>query len=834
MRGKLNLVPVMVDDMRGQPSSDGVQCATRRRSSRHPTRAEEQERKDAEGTRVRHRCTTARLFRARRRGENTDNTEQDQVDSASVRSGASDKTFDSTMTAKPKDRFQACTSRHVPRAGSKSALDLVRPHAIHSQLSAAAVATAAAEEAWSVTTTSHVHPQGPQRTTPTVGRALGQPKGIRRLVSNRDCVQAQISTAPPVCVCDTCLFRDSGSPSQPLQKVAPSPPHPDYVLGVVGTKGRDRNPRLSTRIPGSRPEESRIVAASADGPTSPIDADELLDVSEPVSDNWLLPRASQAPCLAVCYDACDQRSYDQAKQIIAGVEKSFGSSFITLFVAASPTRSTPPPLAQSFLHPRLQTRQPPRIQIRTKRLVIIHGQEVERSYMSPLCVLLSHPEPLKTPEPCRTTLQLELELNLLATWSRHGYPMVQTPERKAPVRHIIEKAGEEKGSRRSIGEESVLAYGFPRFPLVSRLSCGKKGTGKEIEVVQIPTPKPSEEVRQIPPCNSRLTVHHPRLRQKAACSIVYALATVEQLIDKLFFCGVSEDVSIFPDLSVVHYLARVAQLPKRLKELEQSPVDPLLAGFIVALLQNWIEDYPNDFASPGAPSALAAVVRTACENTHLMTMLFSWAYSETPSRMNTSLTWTLTEFNFSQADGFPLFDPSYSSRRFASSIGRGLSPDARRGRVPALKRSKASPRVARIQLSIDRRGDHAPRDRVVLEDQARDWVRRGVKEDKLGKPKSIVEMNAFFDRYASGSCRLFSLDRAQERVRLVTHLCEVAQSLRAMNNYSSLRAFHVGINCVCETGDVVQSQVDVNVWRKYQSREKRFESTRTIYCTGWQ
>lgn len=36
------------------------------------------------------------------------------------------------------------------------------------------------------------------------------------------------------------------------------------------------------------------------------------------------------------------------------------------------------------------------------------------------------------------------------------------------------------------------------------------------------------------------------------------------------------------------------------------------------LLLMWIEDYPNDFASPGAPSALAAVVRTACDNVHLM------------------------------------------------------------------------------------------------------------------------------------------------------------------------------------------------------------------------
>jgi hypothetical protein len=65
-----------------------------------------------------------------------------------------------------------------------------------------------------------------------------------------------------------------------------------------------------------------------------------------------------------------------------------------------------------------------------------------------------------------------------------------------------------------------------------------------------------------------------------------------------------------------------------------------------------------------------------------------------------------------------------------------------------------------------------------------------------------------------------SLNRAQDRARLVTHLCDIAQSLRVLNNYSSLRAFHVGINCVCETGDVVQSQVPDKVWRKYQSADK--------------
>lgn len=65
-----------------------------------------------------------------------------------------------------------------------------------------------------------------------------------------------------------------------------------------------------------------------------------------------------------------------------------------------------------------------------------------------------------------------------------------------------------------------------------------------------------------------------------------------------------------------------------------------------------------------------------------------------------------------------------------------------------------------------------------------------------------------------------SLNRASERAQVVTHLCTVAQSLRVLNNYSSLRAFHVGINCVCEIGDVVQSQIQSTVWRKYQSADK--------------
>lgn len=59
------------------------------------------------------------------------------------------------------------------------------------------------------------------------------------------------------------------------------------------------------------------------------------------------------------------------------------------------------------------------------------------------------------------------------------------------------------------------------------------------------------------------------------------------------------------------------------------------------LLLMWIEDYPNDFASPGAPSALTAVVRTACDNIHLMYYgsEFTYFLDELPSLADDASSW---------------------------------------------------------------------------------------------------------------------------------------------------------------------------------------------------
>ncbi|KAG8697695.1 hypothetical protein FRC08_006371 [Ceratobasidium sp. 394] len=156
-------------------------------------------------------------------------------------------------------------------------------------------------------------------------------------------------------------------------------------------------------------------------------------------------------------------------------------------------------------------------------------------------------------------------------------------------------------------------------------------------------------------------------------------------------------------------------------------------------------------------------------------------------------------------------------------VPRGMSPDARRGGVSPVLKALVGVAAQLLEFTPVEVAEEITRIEtgLFLKIKPRDWVRRGVKEDKLGKPKSIVEMNAFFDRIGKWVMSVVvSLNRAQERAKLVTHLCDVAQALRALNNYSSLRAFHVGINCVCEAGDVVQSQVPEKTWRKYQSADK--------------
>ncbi|KAG9104574.1 hypothetical protein FRC07_009774, partial [Ceratobasidium sp. 392] len=465
----------------------------------------------------------------------------------------------------------------------------------------------------------------------------------------------------------------------------------------------------------------------------------------------------------------------------------------------------------------------------------------------------------------------------------------------------------EENGRKSTGEESLLSFGFPKVPstVPSPPMSALPAPAPEPVVQQVPTPKPSEETPQVraPPLQLKIDGTPSEVPpRKLPAPLCMRWATPDELLDKLFFAGVSDDEPWFIFNFFLTY--RLFMTPrtvllsfqKRLRDLDDFPADPLLAGFVqqrlCELLQLWIEDYPNDFAAPGAPSALAAVVRTACENTHLMYYgsEFTYFLDELPCLTDDAASWAFVsadtpvedtesaydfdlDFNHDFdpnglfADGRGLFDPGYSVAAAASAaiaipaagavgneevgpetsrspptsdfggrrmtrneslqddilVVRGSSPDARRGGVSPVLKALASVAAQLFEFTPVEIAEEITRIEtgLFLKIKPRDWVRRGVKEDRLGKPKSIIEMNAFFDRIGKWVMSIVvSLNRAQERAKLVTYLCDIAQALRALNNYSSLRAFHVGINCVCETGDVVQSQVPEKTWRKYQSADK--------------
>ncbi|KAG8743175.1 hypothetical protein FRC10_000318 [Ceratobasidium sp. 414] len=723
-------------------------------------------------------------------------------------------------------------------------------------------------------------------------------------------------------------------PAMPPQKVAPvASAQPDYVLGVVGSKACGKSALIKLAINAPDVEESRIVAASADGPTMTlasttfcrgavrileINADELLDLSEIECEKWRLwpdgfPKLNG---VAVCYDAQDQRSYNQAKQVLAGIGTSFTDpSFIAILLACKTdsideSADAPPELSAEraaklgaqygVQFVRTTNRTPAGIShmVHTFQWMLDHLTKY-RGTKRIIIIPRAKKAAGDTQQPTKSALvRTRSAGDLVSNWisDNSDAGARSAPNPTPPVFHPPPPPAEDAG-RRSVGGESLMSFGFPKVPAMLPLSVPAP------EVQQVPTPKPSEEVPHVraPPLQLKIdgtpSEAPPR---KLPAPLCMRWATPDELLDKLFFAGVSDDEPWFIFNFFLTY--RLFMTPrtvllsfqKRLRDLDDFPADPLLAGFVqqrlCELLQLWIEDYPNDFAAPGAPSALAAVVRTACESTHLMYYgseftyfldelpcladdAASWAFvsADTPVDDNESLYDFDLDFNHDFSfggepnglfgDGQGLFDPGYSMAAAANGavspeeagpeasrspptgatefggrrltrneslqsemvVPRGMSPDARRGGVPPVLKALAGVAAQLLEFTPVEIAEEITRIEtgLFLKIKPRDWVRRGVKEDKLGKPKSIVEMNAFFDRIGKWVMSVVvSLNRAQERAKLVTHLCDIAQALRALNNYSSLRAFHVGINCVCEAGDVVQSQVPEKTWRKYQSADK--------------
>ncbi|OCH96179.1 ras GEF [Obba rivulosa] len=104
--------------------------------------------------------------------------------------------------------------------------------------------------------------------------------------------------------------------------------------------------------------------------------------------------------------------------------------------------------------------------------------------------------------------------------------------------------------------------------------------------------------------------------------------TLDELLNKLLFVAVSDGEPMF----VSHFLLTYRRfasprsillaMQKRMRALDRPTGDPMFACFaqmrICLLLDNWIQMYPHDFAVPGTPSALTALVRSILGKTYLL------------------------------------------------------------------------------------------------------------------------------------------------------------------------------------------------------------------------
>ncbi|KAG8768612.1 hypothetical protein FRC12_005462 [Ceratobasidium sp. 428] len=134
--------------------------------------------------------------------------------------------------------------------------------------------------------------------------------------------------------------------------------------------------------------------------------------------------------------------------------------------------------------------------------------------------------------------------DLVSTWMSDSSDagMRSAPTPAPPVFHPPPPPPpEEAPGRKSTGEESLLSFGFPKVPMTVP---SPPVPAPEPVVQQVPTPKPSEEVPHVraPPLQLKIdgtpSEAPPR---KLPAPLCMRWATPDELLDKLFFAGVSDD-----------------------------------------------------------------------------------------------------------------------------------------------------------------------------------------------------------------------------------------------------------------------------------------------------
>ncbi|KAG9314388.1 ras guanine nucleotide exchange factor domain-containing protein [Chiua virens] len=344
-------------------------------------------------------------------------------------------------------------------------------------------------------------------------------------------------------------------------------------------------------------------------------------------------------------------------------------------------------------------------------------------------------------------------------------------------------------------------------------------------------------------------------KEKEPRSVQYA--TLDELLDKLLFLAVSGDDPTF----VAHFLLTYRRfasprsillaMQKRMRQLDNSVGDPMFASYaqmrICHLLENWIHTYPQDFAAPGAAGALNALVKSIIGKTYLLHYGSDFLpfLEHLPSVVDSDLAWAHkadhvlddADETYSISDGED--ETLAATTGSASSNPSSVAPSHENSTGSISRERKQSlplsakalimlttpsyppdtPEISPKQLlkelyrqSLELQNYDCSEiaeeitrveAKLFMEIEPRHWLRYTlIPGRKDPDSDTISRFNAISNHLADWVVSLILChDKPKSRAKQIEKFVDIAHKLRALNNYSALRAFVAGINNSTFQGD---------------------------------
>lgn len=306
-------------------------------------------------------------------------------------------------------------------------------------------------------------------------------------------------------------------------------------------------------------------------------------------------------------------------------------------------------------------------------------------------------------------------------------------------------------------------------------------------------------------------------------------------------------------------------MQKRMRDLDKPSGDPMFACFaqmrICHLLEVWVRDYPHDFAVKGSYGALNALVRSIVSKTYLLHYGSDFLpfVEQALTYQDTDAQWAkpVDDFDDTEDEVSILEDEEETAHKSATppveefveptrgtgsiELARGMTTPVPRISPASRERKQSLPLTRSLMINSTSGGgqpdEEVPKHqikellkiaqqlslmdsteiaqeitrieaRAFLDIEPRHWLRYTfVSGRKDPRTDSIARFNGISERLADWVVSLILChDRAKARAKQIEKFVDIAQKLRALNNYSALRAFVAGINNSTFPGDQTMEQ----------------------------